>query len=81
MNKTVGTCSICGGRVSVPYVWHGITPPIPTCECCGATQKQPYGPVIPMEPTSPKFPRTPWGDPYQLSRVIHGMTKCGFFTT
>lgn len=45
--KTVGTCSICSGRVSIPWVWGGITPPIPTCERCGAEASS-FGPVIPM---------------------------------
>jgi len=48
--NTVGTCSICGGRVSVPLVWMGTHPPIPTCESCGAVQANAYGPVIPMVP-------------------------------
>lgn len=51
-NMTVGTCSICGGRVSVPMVWHGIIPPTPTCENCGAVAAQ-HGPVIPMQPATP----------------------------
>lgn len=46
---TIGTCSICGGRVSVPAVYHSIIPPVPTCDRCGATAAQ-HGPVIPMTP-------------------------------
>lgn len=46
----VGTCSICGGPVTVPETWMGIYQPIPKCESCGAIEKQPFGPVIPMEP-------------------------------
>lgn len=49
MNNVIGTCSICGGRVTVPTVWHGIIPPTPTCEYCGATAAA-HGPVIPMQP-------------------------------
>jgi hypothetical protein len=46
-----GTCSICGGPVSVPTVWHSIIPPVPTCERCGAVAAQ-HGPVMPMmQPT------------------------------
>lgn len=30
-------------------VWLGTVPPIPTCETCGATMKEPHGPVIEME--------------------------------
>lgn len=54
MNQTVGTCGECGGRVSVPRVWMGLVPPIPTCESCGATKKQPHGPKIEMDPAGPK---------------------------
>ena len=56
MDKTVGTCSACGGRVTVPLVWMGTTPPIPTCESCGATKAQPNGPVIEMEPKRRAIP-------------------------
>lgn len=48
MNKTIGTCSICGGRVTVPHIWGGVTPPTPTCESCGARAAS-HGPVIPMQ--------------------------------
>ncbi len=50
MNVTVGTCSNCGGRVSVPQNWCGVNPPIPTCEGCGARPREKYGPVIDMGP-------------------------------
>jgi len=54
MDKTIGRCSICGGAVTMPDIWMGINPPVPTCESCGATAK-PRGPVIDMEPSrSPK---------------------------
>ena len=49
MNRTVGTCSNCSGRVAVPDLWLGVGPPIATCEQCGATKKQPHGPVIDMD--------------------------------
>jgi hypothetical protein len=48
----IGTCSVCGGPVSVPAVWHGIIPPTPTCERCGAVKADNYGPVIPMIPAN-----------------------------
>lgn len=44
---TVGTCSVCGGAVTVPSVWAGIIPPTPTCSSCGAVAAQ-HGPIIPM---------------------------------
>lgn len=46
MEKIIGKCSLCGGDVVIPYVWHGTIPPKPTCSFCGATQKMP---VIEME--------------------------------
>lgn len=49
MDTTIGTCSLCGGRVTVPELWAATIPPVPTCTSCGARQKQPYGPVIEME--------------------------------
>lgn len=56
---TVGTCSLCGGRVVIPATWMGLNPPIPTCQGCGATKVQPHGNVIPMEkvPTSLGWPK------------------------
>lgn len=53
MDCTVGTCSNCGGRVILPEIWMGVIPPVPTCRSCGATHKQPYGPVIEMERPDP----------------------------
>ncbi len=49
MNKRIGSCSICGGDVVMPNIWHGTVPPVPRCRGCGATAAKP-GPVIPMEP-------------------------------
>lgn len=54
----IGTCSICGGAVSVPRVWMGIIPPTPRCGGCGAMAAA-HGPVIPMQP-QPLQPRS-WG--------------------
>lgn len=45
---TVGTCSLCGGMVTVPQVWFGVIPPTPTCTRCGAMATPPELPVIPM---------------------------------
>lgn len=52
MNVSIGTCGNCGGRVSVPDIWHGTVPPTPTCETCGARPRQAHGPVIEMQPRS-----------------------------
>lgn len=49
MSDIIGTCSLCGGRVTVPEFWGGINPPIPRCESCGARKKMPHGPVVEME--------------------------------
>ncbi len=49
MNKVIGKCSICGGRVTLPDAWYGVNPPIATCETCYATQDN--LPVIKMRPT------------------------------
>lgn len=49
--QVIGTCSICGGPVTVPGVWWGVgAPPTPRCERCGAVPQQAHGPVIPMQP-------------------------------
>lgn len=50
---TLGSCSLCGGPVSVALVWHGVIPPTPKCERCGAVKADSYGPVIPMIPHQP----------------------------
>lgn len=49
MTTTIGTCSCCGGRVSVPAVFFSVVPPVPTCESCGATKRD-HGPVVDMAP-------------------------------
>jgi len=59
---TIGTCSNCKGPVQTPELWSGDLPPVPTCASCGATAKNPYGPVIPMTPTQPRM-RTAWPSP------------------
>lgn len=50
----IGTCSLCGGPVSVPMVWHGVYPPTPTCTGCGAI-KRGHGPVIDMAPAPQQY--------------------------
>ena len=47
--RILGTCSLCGGAVGIPETWMGEVPPIPKCISCGATRKQPHGPMIDME--------------------------------
>lgn len=49
MNKIIiGTCSLCGGAVTIPDVWCGVVPPTPSCSSCGAVPLDAHGPVIPM---------------------------------
>jgi len=51
MNEMIiGTCSLCGGPVSVPTVWFGVNSPTPRCQQCGAIRSGGYGPTIPMRP-------------------------------
>lgn len=45
----VGTCSLCGGRVSLPTFYHSVVPPVPQCDSCGAIAAS-HGPIIPMRP-------------------------------
>lgn len=51
MNRTVGTCGVCGGRVSVPAAWYATVPPVPVCEACGRQAARPWGPVVEMAPS------------------------------
>lgn len=48
MNRIIGKCSLCGGDVTLPEVWMGVKPPVPTCEKCGAVEDS-NKPVIPMK--------------------------------
>lgn len=49
-DRKIGTCSLCGGAVTVPDIWLGINPPTPTCSSCGAVPIEAHGPVLPMQP-------------------------------
>jgi hypothetical protein len=49
LTNTIGTCSNCGGRVCIPQVWYGTTPPTACCDTCGAVPAESHGPVIPMK--------------------------------
>jgi len=55
---TIGTCSCCSGRVTVPDNWLSTVPPVPTCKQCGAHPQQPHGAVVPMRsPEKEKMPK------------------------
>ncbi len=49
MDRILGTCSRCGGPVTVPAVWNGTIPPTPTCGRCGAVAVSGHGPRIETE--------------------------------
>lgn len=49
--QVIGTCSICGGAVTMPFPWYGIQPPSPTCTSCHAVKRD-NGPVIDMKPVN-----------------------------
>lgn len=49
----IGSCSNCGGSVTVPTAWYGMLPPIPRCQRCGAVAKTCL-PVVPMTPVPAK---------------------------
>lgn len=49
-DRIIGTCSICGGPVTVPHIFFSVAPPIPQCQRCGAYAQENYGKVIPMRP-------------------------------
>lgn len=46
---TVGTCSLCGGRVALSRLWMSTEPQLPRCTSCGAYPEKPFGAVIPMK--------------------------------
>lgn len=50
MNKQIGICGNCGGRVTVPENWMGMYPPTPKCESCGATPRSSEAERMPMNP-------------------------------
>lgn len=57
----IGTCSICGGAVVVPDIWHGIIAPVPECSSCGAVKRESHGPIIDMAPRPQRITTTTTG--------------------
>jgi hypothetical protein len=53
---TIGTCGLCGGRVTKAGVWYGVMPQRASCERCGAYVAENHGPVLPMERPYPIQP-------------------------
>ena len=53
MDRIIGRCSKCGGRVVEPGNWLGIYPPIPSCAECGAKA---VNDLPKIETTSPRRP-------------------------
>lgn len=70
--KTIGTCSMCGGAVTAPTLWMGVSPPTPSCRSCGALPAQSHGPVIPMEQPKPMGPPKPGPGNYSIRFDIGG---------
>ncbi len=70
MKRTIGSCSICGGSVSVHDNWNAtsIYSPVPTCDTCGATATNQPAPTIPM---------TPRTQPYQTITSTGGFVQIG----
>ena len=64
----LGTCSECGGPVTMPS--HMVNP-APRCEKCGATADAPYGPVIPMRKPRRVDTPSPY-DPVASKRLREG---------
>jgi hypothetical protein len=52
-DSIIGTCSICGGTVSVPNAYLLTRPPVPRCDSCGASKKSDL-PVVEMEGENPE---------------------------
>lgn len=49
--RPVGSCSQCGGVVSLPITFHSVKRPVPTCESCGAVASETRNmPIIPTTP-------------------------------
>lgn len=54
--RTLGSCSNCGGPVRVPTAFMSVNPPVPTCSVCHATAK-PLGGVVAMNPAPSTTPK------------------------
>jgi len=72
--QIVGTCGLCEAPVVLPIAWWGVIPPVPTCKNCGATERQDYGPTLPMNPpnkvwTSNKIEIDP-SSPYRMGGSV-----------
>jgi Zn ribbon nucleic-acid-binding protein len=47
----IGTCSLCGGRVTIFQFWASSEVQVAICERCGARERKPeHGPIIDMVP-------------------------------
>lgn len=56
--RLLGTCSLCGGDVTVPATWHGVFPPTAECTKCGAIPAN-SKPTVEMVP-NPGANRKTW---------------------
>jgi hypothetical protein len=67
MSAQIGRCSLCGGRVTLPELWGGLTEPKGICESCGAVERD-RSRVIPMQPRSKPVFAEPPVEPYSPRR-------------
>lgn len=66
MDRYIGKCGNCGGRVTVfGGAWGGTQPPVPTCKSCGAMADDNRGPTVPMKP-APKRQGLEWSDIFEI---------------
>jgi hypothetical protein len=70
-NRVIGRCSICNSNVTVPELWMGTQPPVPTCSRCGATRADDDRPVIPMK----KRENPPQGQHVQMRKVLLALAE------
>lgn len=73
--KIVGTCGNCGGNVTVPMVWHGIYPPKPSCDSCGASPKRDKAEILDMEPRPARLPGKKWESLEDLTSHLNGWAR------
>lgn len=80
--RVIGKCSLCGGPVTVPIVWHGINMPLPACKHCGATHHAEDSlPTLPMRQSGiayqPVKPNPAFDDPAVRRELLAERWKAG----
>lgn len=69
MTRSIGTCGLCSGPVTVPSIWMGVYPPTPRCSHCGAIPLHAHGPRLPMQPPAPPVPQPRENKPHGSHRL------------